>query len=110
MLDEINATKKCVEEVLINLLVEKVMSIGIQASSMRGVQTSLLTARGSRPSRAATEKRTKHRDDLANVNLILTILPDYIPPLVGTVSRDNFLMDFYYTLVNAYLLKGIHAG
>jgi hypothetical protein len=54
------------------------------------------------------EKRTKHRDDLANAKLILTIFLDYIPSLAGTVSRDSVPRDFEYTMVTAYLLKGIH--
>jgi hypothetical protein len=37
MLDELSAVDKIIEEVLINLMDEKVMSVGIQASSMRGV-------------------------------------------------------------------------
>jgi hypothetical protein len=37
MSDEINAIEKFVEEFIIELMAEKVMSIGIQASSMRGV-------------------------------------------------------------------------
>jgi hypothetical protein len=40
MLDEISAAKKCVEEFLTDLMAEKVMSTGIQASSTRGVQAS----------------------------------------------------------------------
>jgi hypothetical protein len=109
MSDELSAIEKCVEEVLIDLMAEKVMSAGIQASSTRGVQASPSTARGSGPSRAAAEKRTKHRDDLVNVKLIPTILPDYIPPLAGAVSRDSVPRDFDYTLVTAYLPKGIRA-
>jgi hypothetical protein len=81
MSDELNAMEKIIEEVLIDLMAEKVMSASIQASSMRGVQASPSTAHGSGPSRVITEKRTKHRDDLANAKLIPTILPDYIPPL-----------------------------
>jgi hypothetical protein len=50
MSDEIGTIEKFVEEVLIDLMAEKVMSIGIQASSMRGVQASLSTSRGSGPS------------------------------------------------------------
>jgi hypothetical protein len=73
------------------------------------VEASLSDACGSRPSQPATKKRTKHRDDLANVKLILTILPDYILPLVGTVSRDSVPRDFNYTMDTAYLLKGIRA-
>jgi hypothetical protein len=46
---------------------------------------------------------------LANAKLILTILPDYIPPLAGVVSRDSVPRDFDYTLVTAYLPKGIRA-
>jgi hypothetical protein len=41
MLDELSAAEKIVEEVLIDLMVEKVMSAIIQASSTRGVQSSL---------------------------------------------------------------------
>jgi hypothetical protein len=44
-----------------------------------------------------------------NVNLILTILPDYILPLASVVSRDSVPRDFDYTLVTVYLPKGIHA-
>jgi hypothetical protein len=85
------------------------MSVGVQASSMRGVQASPSTARGSGPSRAVIEKRTKHRDDLVNAKLIPSILPDYIPPLAGVVSRDSVPRDFDYTLITAYLPKGIRA-
>jgi hypothetical protein len=41
---EISAVEKFIEEILIDIMVEKVMSIGIQASSMRGVQASPSTA------------------------------------------------------------------
>jgi hypothetical protein len=90
-------------------MAEKVMFVGAQASSMRGVQASPSTSHGSGPSRPATEKRTKHRDDLANLKLIPTILPDYIPPLAGEVSHDSVPRDFDYTMVTAYLSKGIRA-
>jgi hypothetical protein len=101
-----------VKEVFIDLMIERVMYetvmyVGVQASSMTGVQASLSTARRSGPSRVVTENITKHRDDLVNAKLILTILPDYIPPLVGAVSRDSALRDFDYTMVIAYLPKGI---
>ena len=46
---------------------------------------------------------------MANAKLILTILPDYIPPLASAVSRDSVPRDFDYTMVTAYLLKGIRA-
>jgi hypothetical protein len=45
---------------------------------------------------------------LANENLILSILPNYIPPLDGVVSRDSVPRDFNYTLITACLPKGIH--
>jgi hypothetical protein len=61
MSDELNATEKVIEEVLIDLMAEKVMSVRAQASSMRGVQASPSTAHGSGPSPPATEKRTKHK-------------------------------------------------
>jgi hypothetical protein len=89
---------------------ENVMSIGIQASSTRGVKTSPLTARGSGPSRVVAEKRNKHRDDLENVKLILSIMPDYIPPLASAMNHNSVPRDFDYTLITAYLSKGICIG
>jgi hypothetical protein len=85
---EFSVVEKIVEEVLIELMTERVMSmsVGIQVSSMRGVQASPSTARGSGPSRPTIKKRTKDRDDLANAKLIPSILSDYIPPLAGAVS------------------------
>jgi hypothetical protein len=109
MSEELSAVEESVKEILIDLMTEKVMSVGVQASSTRGVQASPSTARGSRPSRAATEKRTKHRDDLVNVKLLPSILPEYIPPLAGVVSRDSVPRDFDYTVITAYLPKGIRA-
>jgi hypothetical protein len=106
--DELSTVEKSVEEILIDLMAEKVMSAGVQASSTRGLQASPSTARRSGPSRTATEKRSKHHDDLANAKLIPSVLPDYIPPLAGTVSRDSIPRDFDYTLITAYLPKGIH--
>jgi hypothetical protein len=107
MSGDLSAVEKSIEEILIDLMDEKVMSTGVQASSMRGLQASPSTARRSGPSRTVTEKRSKHRDDLANAKLIPSVLPDYIPPLAGAVSRDNVLRDFEYTLITVYLPKGI---
>jgi hypothetical protein len=56
MSDELSAIEKSVEEVLIYLMAEKVMSTEIQASSMRGVQVSLMTAREFGPSRPIAKK------------------------------------------------------
>jgi hypothetical protein len=52
MSDVFNVAEKIVEEVLIELMTERVMlmSVGIQVSLTRGVQASPLTARGSGPS------------------------------------------------------------
>jgi hypothetical protein len=54
-----------------------------------------------------TEKQSKHRDDLVNAYQILSILPDYIPPLAGTVNCDSIPRDFEYTLITTYIPKGI---
>jgi hypothetical protein len=91
MSDEFSAAEKVVEEVLIDLMTERVMSMsaGVQASSTRTVQAFPSTTRGSGPSRPTIEKRTKHRDDLAKAKLIPSILSDYIPPLAGAVNRDS---------------------
>jgi hypothetical protein len=107
MSDELNAIENSIKEILIDLMAKKVMSARIQASLMRGVQTSPSTTHGSGPSRDETEKRMKHHDDLANAKLIPSILPDYILPLAGAVSRDSVLRKFEYTIINVYLPMGI---
>jgi hypothetical protein len=76
---------------------------------MRALQASPSTARGSGTSRPSVEKRTKHKDDLENLKLIPSILPDYILPMAGVVNRDSVPRDFEYTMVTAYLSKGIRA-
>jgi hypothetical protein len=85
MSDEFSAAEDYAREVLTSLRTERVMSeqglcTGLQASSMRGVQASLLTAQVG-TSRTGVEHRTKHKDDMANVRLVPSILPSYIPPL-----------------------------
>ena len=111
MSDEFSVAEKVVEEFLIDLMTERVMSMfaGVRASSTRTMQSSSLTARGTGPSRPSAEKRTKQRDDLENVKLIPTIFTDYIPPLADVVSRDSVPRYFEYTMVIAYLSKGIRA-
>jgi hypothetical protein len=86
MFSELSAVAKSVEEILIDLMDEKFMSVGIQYSFTKGMQASPSTSLGSGPSQAAIEKITNHRDDLANAKLIPS---DYIPPLAGVVSRDS---------------------
>jgi len=110
MLDEFNAPEKFFEEVLINLMKKRVMlmSIGAQASSTRTMKAYPSIARGAGPSRPSVEKRTKHKDDLANAKLIPTIFPDHILPLASVLNCDSVPRDFEYTMVTAYLPKGIH--
>jgi hypothetical protein len=45
MSGELSAVEKSMEDILIELMAEKVMSIGVQASSTRGLQASPSTAR-----------------------------------------------------------------
>jgi hypothetical protein len=85
------------------------MSIGVQASSTGGVQASPSTAHGAGTSRTMAETRTKHRDDIANAKLILCILPAYLPPLSCAINHDSVPRDLEYTLITAYLPKGVHA-
>jgi hypothetical protein len=72
MLDKLSIAKKSVEEVLINLMIERVMlmSTNVQESSTRGLPSSSLTTRGVRPSRSSNEKRTKNKDDIEKYKLI----------------------------------------
>jgi hypothetical protein len=54
-----------------------------------------------------TEKISKHRDDLENAKQIMSVFPDYIPPLASAVSCDSVPCGFEYILIMAYLPKGI---
>jgi hypothetical protein len=109
MSTDFSAVEKVVEEFLIDLMNKRVMlmSAGVQASSTRTVQASPSTARRAGPSRSSAEKRTKHKADLTNENLIPTMLPNYILPMAGVVNRDSVPCDFEYTIITAYLSKGI---
>jgi hypothetical protein len=114
MSDELSVVEKAVEEVLIDLMAERVMLerrmfAGVQASSTGGFQASPSTACGVGPSRTTTETRTKHRDDIANTKLISRILLVYIPPLSNKIKHDSVPRDFEYTLITAYLPKGVRA-
>jgi hypothetical protein len=111
MFDEFSTTKESVQEVLSSLIVERVMSerglsIGLHASSTRGVKASPSTAQVG-TSRADAERRTKHKDDIANVKLVPSILSAYIPPLSSAINRDSVPRDFEYTLITVYLPKGV---
>jgi hypothetical protein len=111
MSDELTALKESFIEVLLDLFTERVMSesrmsIGVKASSMRGVQASPLTSR-ERTSRASAERRTKNKDNIANGKLVSSMLPNYIPHLSSDINRDSVPRDFEYTLVITYLPKGV---
>jgi hypothetical protein len=106
MLGKASALEKSVEEILMDLMAERVMSVGLQVSSIGGLQASPSTGRHS--TQNATEKRSKHHDDLDNAKNIPSVLPDYIPPLDGMVNRDSILREFEYTLITTYISKGIH--
>jgi hypothetical protein len=55
-----------------------------------------------------TEKRRKHRSDLANAKQITSILLEYIPPLASVVKCDSIPRDFEYSMFTVYIPKGIH--
>jgi hypothetical protein len=99
--------EKSLEEILIDLMTEMLMSTGVKSLSTRGFPASPSTAHQCDPSQTMTEKQRNHHNDLANAKLVLSILPDYIPPLDGIVSRDSVPRDFDYTLIIAYLPKEI---
>jgi hypothetical protein len=108
MLGDLSIVYKSIKYILIDLMDEKVLSTGVEASSTRGVEASPLTARRFGPSQTTTVKQSKHHNDLENTKLIPSIFPLYTPPLAGAVSRDSIPRDFDYTLIIAYLTKGIH--
>jgi len=109
MSDELTAVEGSITKVLLELMIERVMlergvSIGIQLSLRRGLLASLSTAHKVGPSH---EWWTKHKDDLVNAKLILSILLAYLPPLSGAINRDSVPREFEYELVTTYLSKGI---
>jgi hypothetical protein len=111
MSDALTMLEESITEVLLNLMTERFiserrMSTRVQASSMRGVQASSSTSQAG-TSRASAERRTNHKDNIANKKLVPSILPAYIPPLSGEINRDSVPRDFEYTLVTAYLPKGV---
>jgi hypothetical protein len=73
-------------------------------SSTRGLQASPSTGCHSNHT---TEKQRNHHDDLANVKQITLVLPDFIPPLVGMVNHNSIPREFEYTVITAYVSKGI---
>ena len=105
MSGEPSTLEKSVEEILMELIAERVMSVGIQASSTGGLQASPSTGLHSR---CSTEKRSKHYDYLVNAKQIPSVLLEYISPLAGVVNHDSIQREFEYTLIIAYILKGIH--
>jgi hypothetical protein len=44
-----------------------------------------------------------------NAKLIPSILPAYLPPLSGAITRDSVPHEFEYALITAYLPKEVHA-
>jgi hypothetical protein len=111
MSDELAALEESITEVLLDLMTERVMlerimSTEVQASSTRGVQASPSTAQVG-TSRAGEKIRTNHKDDICNVKLLPSILPAYTPPLSSEINRDSVSRDFEYTLFTTYLPKGV---
>jgi hypothetical protein len=77
MSDELTIVEESMTKFLLELMTERVMlergvSTGVQASLTRVLLASPSTAHRAGPS---YERRTKNKDDLANVKLILSILP-----------------------------------
>jgi hypothetical protein len=107
MSGEPNDFEKSVMEFLRKLMANRPVYESIQASSTRGLQASPSTRCCSTRINPVTEQRSKHRSDMANVKKIPSILPDYIPPLAGTVNHDIIPRDFEYYVFTVYILKGI---
>jgi hypothetical protein len=106
MSSDLSTVEKSIKEILIDLMAEKVLSIGVQPHRQRSASIPIdCTSIWAIPNCDREEKQASH--DLENAKLIPSILPDYIPPLAGTVSRDSVPRDFDYTLITAYLPKGI---
>jgi hypothetical protein len=66
MSGECNVVDKSMEDILIDLMAEKVMSVGVHASSTGGLQASPSIGCRSGPSRTAVKKRRKNHDDMVN--------------------------------------------
>jgi hypothetical protein len=113
MSDKLSTTEESVREVLTSLRTERVMSergmsTRVQASLSRGVASSPSTSQAG-PSRQTVEKCTKHRDDIANAKMMLSIFPSYIPPLKGEINHDSVPQDYDYPMITVYLPKVVRA-
>jgi hypothetical protein len=113
MSNELSATEKIVEEVIIDLMAERVMSGRGMSTGVHALSSGVLLAPPSTarvgPSRPPSKRRSKLGNDFATVKMIPSILPKYIPPLSGPVNRDSVPRDFDYAIVTTYLPKGVRA-
>jgi hypothetical protein len=107
MSGEPSALEISIGEILTKIMADRQFSIGIQASPTGELQAFSSTGCHSSRVNPTIEKRSKHHDELANVKHVSSFLPDYIPPLAGAVNRDSIPHDFEYTLITAYIPKGI---
>jgi hypothetical protein len=106
MSGEPSELEKYIEKFLRKIMVDKM--IYVQALSTRELQASPLNGLRFGHFNPVTEQRSKHHDDLDNEKKILSILPDYIPPLAGVINHENIPRDYEYTLITMYIPKGIH--
>jgi hypothetical protein len=90
MSNELSAIEKIFEEVLIDLMVERIMSVHEMSIGVHALFSGVLLASPSTarvgPSRPPSERRSKLGNDFATVKMIPSILPKYIPPLSGPVN------------------------
>jgi hypothetical protein len=91
MSSEHSTLEKSVEDILIYLMDERVLSVGIHVSSTGGLQES--PSMGHCSSQTMTEKQRKHRDDLAmrsrSRRSFQIIYHHWIAWLIVTISHMN---------------------
>jgi hypothetical protein len=104
MSGEPSVLEKSVEEILVELMAERVMYVGIQASSTGGLQASPSTGHHSS---CATEKKASTTTIWLTRSRSHQSFLEYILPLAGTVNHNSIPRDFEYTLITAYIPKGI---
>jgi hypothetical protein len=107
MSSERTELEKSIVEVLNKFMDDRAMSEGVHTSSTKVLQASPSTRRCLGRANPATKQRSKHRNNMANTKQASLILPDYISHLAGTVNFYNIPQKYEYTLIIAYIPKGI---
>lgn len=93
-----------IEDLVVDFMVEKQVTIGVASSSMGPARASPST---SRRSPRQSEKCSKNQNDWATAQEIPSILPPYTPPLSGKIDCDIVSSSYDYVVFTTCIPKGV---